>query len=305
MDIYIPAEAKDNIIRTQGENGKAFLDNFPKKLSKYTKKWKLFKYQFLAHSTNLIYSCKSEIYGDVVIKAGVPEDERLLTEISTLKFYNNKSHTCKLYEYSLEDGFILLERLFPGSTLKDTITNPKERTEAFLSIFKHYHLPCDDTSVYPTYTSLIESFEVDLDLFPNFKKYNDIKRTHYYKLNNDYSGKYLLHGDMHYRNILSYGETFKVIDPHGIIGDPVFDITRFLSNELGDSIKEDRQFNHDIVLHINKSLDLPVPMLYSLLVIDVTHHASYHLGNPITKDIYEYNMKRCEIAYGLYLSACN
>ena len=305
MNIYVPEEAKKNIIRTQGKNGKAFLDNLSKRFSKYTKKWKLNKCKFLAHSTNLIYSCKSDLYGDVVIKVGVPEDERLLTEISTLKFYNDKSHTCKLYEYSLDDGFILLERLFPGSTLKDTATNSHKRTEAFLSIYKHYHLPCDDTSVYPTYTSLIESFVVDFNLFPNFKKYYDIKKTFYYELSNNYSGKYLLHGDMHYRNILSHGNTFKIIDPHGIIGDPVFDISRFLSNELAESIKENRLFDHDIVLHISKSLDIPVSILYNLLVVDVTHHASYHLGNPITKDIYEYNMKRCETAYGLFLSVCN
>jgi streptomycin 6-kinase len=300
--IDFPIEAKNNIIRTQGDYGQTFLDNLSLKFSKYIEKWKLLEYKFLAHSTNLIYACKSEIYGDVIIKAGVPEDERLLTEISTTKFYSKKPHTCKLYDYSLEDGFLMFERLTPGNTLKDDIKDPVERAGIFLDIFKHYHLPCEDTTTYPTYISLIEAFD-NLVSDTNFAKYKEIKKTLYYDINNDYSKKYLLHGDLHFSNILSHGNSFKVIDPHGIIGDPLFDISRFLSNELSDSMREKRLFNHDIVVHISKSLEKPISILYALLFIDVAHHASYHLGNPITQDRYEFNLSRCEIAYNLYLSA--
>ncbi|MCL2461864.1 MAG: hypothetical protein FWF44_04300 [Defluviitaleaceae bacterium] len=299
LTIGYPAEAAENIIRTQGESGRAFLDSLPQKLGKYIEKWKLRECKFLAHSTNLIYSCKSEIYGDAVIKAGVPEDGRLLTEISAIKFNSENAHTCRLYDHSLKDGILLLERLTPGDTLKDAVSDPIKRTDVFLSIFEHYHLPCGDTGTYPTYASLIEAFEVNFDSYPDFKKYKDIERTLYNEINSDYSRSCLLHGDLHFRNILSHGGTFKVIDPHGIIGDPVFDITRFLTSELADAMRENRAFNQDIVLHIGKSLGLPVSLLYGLLAIDVIHHAAYHLGNPITKDMYEYNLKRCETAYEL------
>jgi len=299
----IPIEAKKNIIRTQGEHGKAFFDNLSQRLDKYITKWKLYECNFLAHSTNLIYACKSDIYGDVVIKAGVPEDGRLFTEVSTLMFYNDKAHMCKLYDYSLEDGFLLFERAMPGITLKDAIPDPMNRAEIFVDIFEHYHLPCDDNTTYPTYISLIEAFANNMDSYPDFIKYKDITRRIYYEINNHYSRKYLLHGDLHFRNILSHGKMFKVIDPHGIIGDPIFDITRFLSNELSDAIRENRSFNSDVLLFIGKSLGIPNSILFGLLVIDVTHHAGYHLGNPITKSIYDFNLKRCKTAYELYLSA--
>ena len=89
----------------------------------------------------------------MIIKTGVPEDERLATEVSTIKLYNHKPHTCKLYDYSLEDGFLMFERLNPGSTLKESVSDPIERANIFLNIFKNYHLPCDDTTTYPTYIS--------------------------------------------------------------------------------------------------------------------------------------------------------
>jgi len=299
--IDFPIEAKENIIRTQGSNGQIFLDNLPIKFAKYVEKWKLTECKFLTHSTNLIYACKSDLYGDVIIKAGVPEDKRLMTEISAVKLYSKKSHTCKLYDYSLADGFLMLEKLIPGNTLKEVIPNPIKREDIFLDIFKNYHLPCDDNTIFPTYISLIEKFD-NLVSDHNFAKFKDIKKKLYYEINNDYSRKYLLHGDLHFSNILSHGDTFKVIDPHGIIGDPIFDISRFLANELSDSMREKRPFNHNIVLHISKSLDVPVSILYGILFIDVAHHAGYHLGNPITKDRYEFNLSRCEIAYNFYLS---
>ena len=300
--VNFPICARENIIRTQGDYGQSFLDRLPLTFNKYIDKWKLSECTFLTYSTSLIYTCKSEIYGDVIIKTGAPEDERLTTEISTIKLYNQKSHACKLYDYSLEDGFLMFERLQPGSTLKEAVPDPIERANIFLNIFKHYHLPCDDTATYPTYISLLEAFDEQVS-DPHFAKYKEIKKTIYYDINKDYSKKCLLHGDLHFSNILSHGNTFKVIDPHGIIGDPIFDISRFISNELSDSIRENRSFNHDIVFHISKSLNVSTSIIYGLLFIDVAHHASYHLGNPITEDGYKFNLMRCELAYRFYLSA--
>jgi len=298
----IPPQAVETIIRTQGENGKAFLDSLPKRLEKYADKWKLSQCKLLAHSTNLIYACKSKIYGDAVIKAGVPEDGRLFTEASAIKFYSEKEHTCKLYDCSLEDGFLLFERLTPGRLLKDAISDPIQRTDVFLNIYEQYQLPCEDTATYPTFISLIEAFEKNMDLYPDFAKYKGLCKKLYYEITKDNSRKCLLHGDMHFSNILSHGKVFKIIDPHGIIGDPVFDISRFLSNELSDAIRENRVFNSDIVFHISKSIGVPISTLYALLVIDVTHHAGYHLGNPISKERYIFNLNRCEAAYNMYLS---
>jgi streptomycin 6-kinase len=42
----------------------------------------------------------------------------------------------------------------------------------------------------------------------------------------------VLHGDFHHDNILSATDGWKVIDPHGYIGDPVFEIAPMMYNPL-------------------------------------------------------------------------
>lgn len=53
-----------------------------------------------------------------------------------------------------------------------------------------------------------------------------------------------LHGDLHHENILAdrHGQ-WRAIDPHGLIGDPVYDVANFFGNPLGRpdiTCKEDR-----------------------------------------------------------------
>jgi streptomycin 6-kinase len=43
-----------------------------------------------------------------------------------------------------------------------------------------------------------------------------------------------LHGDLHHENIMSSnGRDWRVIDPHGLIGDPAYDVANFFGNPLG------------------------------------------------------------------------
>jgi streptomycin 6-kinase len=52
-----------------------------------------------------------------------------------------------------------------------------------------------------------------------------------------YPRKLLLHGDLHHYNILQNNQNgYTLIDPKGVVGDPIFDIPRFLLNELEDTL---------------------------------------------------------------------
>lgn len=66
----------------------------------------------------------------------------------------------------------------------------------------------------------------------------------------------LLHGDFHHDNILlgNDGE-YIIIDPKGVIGDPVFDIARFILNEFDDEITTElyKKINH-IISILEKNL---------------------------------------------------
>lgn len=57
-------------------------------------------------------------------------------------------------------------------------------------------------------------------------------------LTRDRSGDFLLHGDLHHENILQHGDSWKVIDPHGYVGDPVAETGVMIYNPLGELPKD-------------------------------------------------------------------
>jgi len=68
-----------------------------------------------------------------------------------------------------------------------------------------------------------------------------------------YTKRLLLHGDLHHENILLGKDGYCAIDPVGIIGDPVFDISMFIIDE----VDWDKEGNYDyIVRTISEKLDI-------------------------------------------------
>lgn len=52
----------------------------------------------------------------------------------------------------------------------------------------------------------------------------------FHELIRDRTQDVLLHGDLHHGNILSNGTTWKIIDPHGYVGDPAFEAGAMIYN---------------------------------------------------------------------------
>jgi len=293
-----PIEATERFIRINGAAGEAFLAALPGKVGKYAAEWGLSDVNYFTHSANIIFTCRSERYGNVVLKAAFP-DELLWQEAFALKFYAEKGLSCRLYEYSQEDGLMLIERMDPGIPLHAAESDPIKRAEVFVNLYKDYHLPFDGEGQ-PTVGELVSAFSEKLDNDSHFCKYSAVRDEIYKNISAGYNKKCLLHGDLNQANILSHGGSYKAIDPHGFIGDPVFDIPRYLLSELSDSVKEARDFNKAVVSHIAGALGLPESLLYALLMLDVIQIMGFHLGNPMTDNKRAFHIKRCAAAYSLY-----
>lgn len=104
------------------------------------------------------------------------------------------------------------------------------------------------------------------ELYVHMKKANDICLS----VSTSYSQKRLLHGDFHHDNMLlgKDGE-YIIIDPKGVIGDPVFDVPRFILNEFDDEITADtyRKIQH-IISIIEKNLNIPSQILKQCLYVE-------------------------------------
>lgn len=116
----------------------------------YSQKWKLSDFEFATQSShNVIFSCKSKLYGDCVLKL-----YGLMWEYNALCEYGNTGKFCKVYEFDSETRAMLIERIVPGNTLKDE-PSLKKRLTIFSSLFKGLHIEPQNPENYASYQKMV------------------------------------------------------------------------------------------------------------------------------------------------------
>ena len=220
-------------------------------LDKYEKSWKLSEYQQIDYySESCLFYCVSAMYGQCVLKIGENLRE-IEKEYCFLSECEGKSF-CRVYHSDLENGVLLLNCITPGTQLRDE-TNLDKRLDVFCELFEGLHTTPANKTIYPTYmewVSRITKYMQTRKDYPElFHKMVAAKQI-CLELCKKYPGQMLLHGDLHHDNIL-LGEDnrYYIIDPHGVIGDVVFDIPRFIMNEFEDGIDGDFPKRYAYITH--------------------------------------------------------
>jgi streptomycin 6-kinase len=238
--------------------GKDFYEKVLRDIETYADKWALSSFQLIpSYSANLIFICYSGKFGNVVLKIGNPSFGGIFTEFNTLCEYNGRRF-CKVFEADIENGVMLEECVQPGHPLRDE-SSLEKRLSIFCSLYKGLHITPANAEIYPAYTQWVGRITEYMskrqdckELYLYMKKAKDICLS----VSTAYSQKMLLHGDFHHDNILlgNHGE-YIIIDPKGVIGDPVFDVPRFILNEFGDEITTElyKKIN-DIICILEKKL---------------------------------------------------
>ncbi|MCJ7841283.1 phosphotransferase [Lederbergia sp. NSJ-179] len=252
--------------------GKDFYEKVLRDLDVYAEKWTLTSFQFIpSYSANLVFTCYSENYGDAVLKIGNPASAEILTEFHTLCQYNGRRF-CKVFTADIDHGVMLEEWVQPGDTLRDESSLDK-RLSVFCSLYQDLHVTPAKAEIYPTYiewisriTDYMSKRQDCTELYLHMKKAKDIGLS----ISTLYSQKMLLHGDFHHDNILlSHNGEYKIIDPKGVVGDPVFDIPRFILNEFGDErTTEVYQKIKNIICFLEKNLMIPSDILKQCLYVE-------------------------------------
>ncbi len=304
--MFIPDEARNKIIRIFGENGISFFNKLDDLLIKYKEKWKLSNLCYYNSVTvNLIFFCTCEEYGEVVLKFGVPSKE-ISTEINTLEFYNNKG-MCKIFKSNIEDAVFLLERISPGDMLKK-LPNYINRANIMSNIIKNFHIECNRTDIFPTYQEWLNKIYIYMEKVqnehPKLFKYISMAKDISLELNKTYNRTYLLHGDLHHENILlNKNNKYIVIDPKGVIGDPIFETSRYIENEFefdGEDKYSIDKINH-IVDIFNYNLKTPKEVILKTLFIDNIISNCWCIEDNCPQDEYIELNKTCDFVYNLCL----
>lgn len=240
-------------------------------LHTYQEIWELHKMELVQSTShnNLIFYAVSEKYGDVIFK--ILLNNGFDKEISALRSFQG-SKFVSLYEYSLADKIYLMERITPGTTLFEGTTRNK-RIEILSDIFNELHPEPPENHMFPTYFDWFKSGEVgtrnrkDCD---SIRSYLEKAEKTIFHINENYPHRLLLHGDLHHENILKNGaEEYKVIDPKGVVGNPVFDLSRFILDEFRDDLtSESKSTVIDFVQAVGDSVKIPCDTLLQCLFIE-------------------------------------
>ncbi len=245
-------------------------------VEKYKKQWELSEIEFKSEFSinSLIFYAVTKRYGKVILKILINNDfdrQEDWTQMLALKLFQGENF-CKLYEYSFEDRVYIMERIMPADTLYKSAPR-NERIKIAGEIFKGLHKTDLPDSTFPTYT---EWFEAGKEGTKNRKhceelyQYLDSAERMLADICKKYSRNLLLHGDLHHENILkNENGSYTVIDPKGVIGDPVFDLSRFILDEFRDDLStEPRDVIFDFVQKLGDSVGIPCEVLLRCLYIE-------------------------------------
>lgn len=223
-------------------------------------------------SKRAVYRGYSETRGAVVLKwnenhGGLEGEYRALTEMSGCG-------VCRVYDYIGERGLLLLEHVMPGICLREEC-DPQKRLEGFFQVFETIHLPLSemsgDPAEYPTYLDWLEkaddycaSHSVPEAIGKNMHRALRIGGAMFAK----YPDRVFLHGDLHHDNmLLSSAGTYRAIDPKGVVGPAVFDLPRYLLNEV-DSTEECPARLQGIIGGMAKHMGIPAEDIGQLLFME-------------------------------------
>jgi len=224
--------------------GEKFYNEVSKSIDSMIIEWSLDELELVdSFSAKLVFKGLSKNYGPIVMKFGLDKEE-LINEANALKYFKGNK-VCKLIAIDTERKVLLEENILPGTELVKE-KRIEHRLNVFCDLFKQLHYK-DDTNNY-------QCDEVDYNSFKSYKdwiyriadyieqkkNWNEVAhhmkkaKELYKRLSDEFPNQCLLHGDFHYYNILKTENGYKIIDPKGVIGNPIFDIPRYMLNEFWD-----------------------------------------------------------------------
>ncbi len=297
--INLPKNYKTRMINRYGQEGKEWLNNIDNIIEKYKNKFELENIRIIDKlSINVVLFAKSHKYGDIVVKIG-PPCKTIISEINIIKHYSPK-YFPKCYDSSVEDRVIVLERLFPGDNLT-TVKDLNERTKIFANIADNLLNPIENVSNTKEFLTFNHIFKEKIKYaYQNKKKFESILWM-IEKANNIYDKiykmnlpKYILHNDLHHKNILKSEEGWKVIDPHGIIGERVIECLQFIRSELDNiNLDIDNEFDKIITL-VSKSYKEDKTLILETLYIYTIDKIIFYTKNKEKSNRILHNIHICE-----------
>lgn len=267
--IRIPDSYKEKIINRYKDDGKKWLNNIDGIIKKYVKMFNLKNVKTLNDLTmNIILEANSDRYGKVIVKIGTPG----ITSFNEIKYINllKLNSMVKCYYYNENDRVMILEKISPGYSLNE-VNSIDERIEIFCNMVNEISENSKYLELFPTYDEKLKNKinEIKEDKYVDIeiRKMLDIAIKMYNEISDMNLPKFVLHNDLQHINILKDYNGWKFIDPHGIVGERIFETCQFIKAEISDNLNDMEKLNI-IVEKIAKNLNENVELIYKALYIE-------------------------------------
>lgn len=257
------------------------------RLQTASRRWGLAQMESIYVKENCaVFGGDSAKYGAVILKIG-RDAASITSEFLALSEMKEKA-CCQAYEFDSENALLLEERISPGATLQQE-ADWENRAVVFSWVFDNIHVAPKDETRYKSYLDWVKAASRSVQDHKNKQLADGMccAVDTAVKMFEKYPERVLLHGDLHHENIVkSASGNYVVIDPKGVVGPPIFDVPRFLLNELDD--REDYLEKIHISRMIEKLsllLGFPADDMFQLFFMEVMLENAwlYEDGEEITK----------------------
>jgi streptomycin 6-kinase len=218
-----------NIISIYEDKGQIWLNSLPQLIEKIAAKWHLTDLQPI-DTLSYHYVLTGRLKEIPVILKIFPENAKLNKEATALKALAGYGAVVVLNKTG---SALLLECAVPGKSLKNYFPNrDQDATKIFCKVMHKLHqAPLPQNSKLPLVRDWLALLDKNWNISTiHLEKARTIKKH----LLATSSPPVLLHGDLHHENILANNSTWVVIDPHGVIGEPAYEVAAFIRNPIPD-----------------------------------------------------------------------
>lgn len=235
----LPPALVDNVVRAWGPAGRRWLADLPGLLAAIADAWQLRLAPPYPLSFNYVCPADRADGTPAVLKVGVTGSALLDREAAALAAWNGHG-AARLLGRDPHRGALLLQRATPGTRVRDLVPDRDgEATAAIVGVLRRLHraaVPVGPTPL-PDLETYRSAFADHRRADPHgqlvLRRWVQAADRLFADLCADPPRRAVLHGDAHHDNVLATGpgpDDWVAIDPHGVIGDPGFEIAPVLYN---------------------------------------------------------------------------
>jgi streptomycin 6-kinase len=225
----IPPVLARNVIGAWGADGRRWLADLPGLAAAVAQEWGLRIGRPFDLSYHWVAPARRPGGAAAVLKLGVPGSDHLAIEVATLAAFGGHG-AVRLLDYDPARGALLLERAVPGTPASALVPRQDEQaTAAVLQVLTALHVAPAPDGPLPDLRTQAASFTEHLRTFPGDRPLprSLVERAArlFDELCASAEHRVVLHGDLHHDNVLQASRApWLAIDPHGLVGDPGYDL---------------------------------------------------------------------------------